>query len=153
MRVENDVWNQMIRGKGHFVNREELGDNSLAAKTRREFVSLFQVASGSQFNSYINDILLVLHDMHVFHTGRVFVLIEQRSIVFGFILPLRLFLSDQDIILLDPSSNLNDSVLELRVVASFIRRLRETNRSDVFLTLNLRIYKSVVHAVEQALVH
>ena len=68
--------------------------------------------------------------------------------MFRFVLPLGLFLSHQYIVLFNPSANLHDTVLQFSIIASFVRRLRETNRSDVFLAFNLSFNEIVVHTIE-----
>lgn len=73
--------------------------------------------------------------------------------MFWFIQSLRLFLSDEDVFLFDPGSNLDDTILKLCVVASFVRRLSETNRHYVFLSLYLCHLISIVYTIKQSLVY
>lgn len=90
--IENNVGNYLISSVGHFVSREELGDNSLTSLSRWYLVSLFKISSSSDFNSNINDILFILYNMDILYTPRFLILIQERSLVFWFILSLGLFL-------------------------------------------------------------
>ena len=73
--------------------------------------------------------------------------------MFRFILSLWLFLRNQHIILFNPSSYLNDAVLQFLVVSSFVVRLRKTNRSDVFLALYLSINERIINTIKQSLIN
>jgi len=68
--------------------------------------------------------------------------------MFGFILTLWLFLCYKYIVLFNPSADLDNTILQFSVIAAFIWRLREANRCNVFLSLNFRFNKCVIHTIE-----
>lgn len=114
---------------------------------------MFDVANGFEFDSNVNDVFLVLNDVYVLNTSGFVVFIKQGSIVFRFVLALRLFLGNQDVVLFNPSADLDNAVLEFSKVTALVRGLRETDWHYVLLALDLRVYECVVDSVKKALVY
>jgi len=94
MWIINDIWNHLISSIWHFMCGKELRDNGLTSLSRWHLIALFEVSRGSKFDSNINDMLFILNDMYVFNTSRFIVFIQERSVLFGFMLALWLLFRD-----------------------------------------------------------
>ena len=73
------------------MNRKELRDDSLTTLARRHFIALFEISDGPELDPNSNDVLFVLDNMDIFDASGFFILIQERGIMFWFVVALRLF--------------------------------------------------------------